>query len=149
MSAKIYENLQPLFFFQFGNYRWPGVLRHFEFHCVLSGFKFSFQSVPVNSLLISENCEKVRQESFSWCFKGLLHCFSACIEITGNNCYWFDLKNVENCKEKFQGLKSYKEFKLAKKYAKTHMTSFELFRLIKLKKKISPILYILYFFLLK
>ena len=34
--------------------------------------------------------------------KGLLHCFSTCIEITGNNWYCFILKNVENCKEKFQ-----------------------------------------------
>ena len=34
--------------------------------------------------------------------KGLLHCFSTCTEITGNNRYCFILKNVENCKEKFQ-----------------------------------------------
>ena len=38
-------------------------------------------------------------------FKGLLHCFSTCIEITGNNWYCFILKNVENCKEKFQRVK--------------------------------------------
>ena len=43
-----------------------------------------------------------------WCskkddgFKGLLHCFSTFNEITGNNGYCFILKNVENCKEKFQ-----------------------------------------------
>ena len=37
--------------------------------------------------------------------KGLLHFFSACIEITGNNWYYFNLKNVENCKEKFQRVK--------------------------------------------
>ena len=34
--------------------------------------------------------------------KGLLHCFSTCIEITGTNWYWCNLKNVENCKEKSQ-----------------------------------------------
>ena len=47
-------------------------------------------------------------------FKGLLHCFSTCIEITENNWYCFNLKNVENWKENFKGLKSYmyKEFKL-------------------------------------
>ena len=38
-------------------------------------------------------------------FKGLLHCFSTCIGITGNNWYYFILKNVENCKEKFQRVK--------------------------------------------
>ena len=37
--------------------------------------------------------------------KGLLHCFSTCIEITGNNRYCFILKKVENCKEKFQRVK--------------------------------------------
>ena len=37
--------------------------------------------------------------------KGLLHCFSTCIEITGKNWYCFNLKNVENCKEKFQRVK--------------------------------------------
>ena len=30
--------------------------------------------------------------------KGLLHCFSTCIEITGNNWYCFILKNVQNSK---------------------------------------------------
>ena len=39
------------------------------------------------------------------CVKGLLHCFSTCIEITGNNRYCFILKNIENCKEKFQRVK--------------------------------------------
>ena len=43
--------------------------------------------------------------------KGLLHYFPAYIEITGINWYCLNLKNVENCKEKFSGLKSYKEFK--------------------------------------
>ena len=38
-------------------------------------------------------------------FKGLLHCFSTCIEIVGNNWYCFNLKNVENCKEKFRRVK--------------------------------------------
>ena len=38
-------------------------------------------------------------------FKGLLHCFSTCIEITGTNWYWFNLKNIENCKEKSQRVK--------------------------------------------
>ena len=33
--------------------------------------------------------------------KGLLHCFSTCIEITGNNWYCLILNNVENCKKKF------------------------------------------------
>ena len=37
-----------------------------------------------------------------WCLKGLLHCFSTDIEITRNNWFSFILKNVENCKEKFQ-----------------------------------------------
>ena len=37
--------------------------------------------------------------------KGLLHCFSTSIEITGKNWYCFNLKNVENCKEKFQRVK--------------------------------------------
>ena len=41
-------------------------------------------------------------------FKGLLHCFSTCIEITGNNRYCFILKNVENCKEKFLRVKNLK-----------------------------------------
>ena len=40
--------------------------------------------------------------------KGLLHCFSTCIEITGNNRYCFILKNVENCKENFQRVKKLK-----------------------------------------
>ena len=43
-------------------------------------------------------------------FKGLLHCFSTCIEITGNNWYCFNLKNVDNCKEKFQRVKKLQEF---------------------------------------
>ena len=34
--------------------------------------------------------------------KGLLHCFSTCHEINENNRYCFILKNVKNCKEKFQ-----------------------------------------------
>ena len=38
-------------------------------------------------------------------FKGLLHCFSTCIEIIGNNWYCFILKNVENRKKKFQSVK--------------------------------------------
>ena len=38
-------------------------------------------------------------------FKGLLHCFSTCIEINGSNWYCFNLKNVENCKEKIQRVK--------------------------------------------
>ena len=38
-------------------------------------------------------------------FKGLLHCFSTRIEIIGNNRCCFILKNVENCKEKFQRVK--------------------------------------------
>ena len=38
-------------------------------------------------------------------FKGLLHCFLTCIESTGTNWYYFNLKNVENCKEKFQRVK--------------------------------------------
>ena len=38
-------------------------------------------------------------------FKGLLHCFSTCIEIIGNNWYCFILKNVENHKKKFQKVK--------------------------------------------
>ena len=46
-----------------------------------------------------------RDQPFFLAFKGLLHCFSTCIEITGNNRYYFILKNVENCKEKFQRLK--------------------------------------------
>ena len=37
-------------------------------------------------------------ESFKW----LLHCFSTCVEITGDDCYCFIFKNIENCKEKFQ-----------------------------------------------
>ena len=37
--------------------------------------------------------------------KGLLHCFSTCIEITRNNCYCLILKDVENCKKKFQRVK--------------------------------------------
>ena len=40
-----------------------------------------------------------------WELKGLLYCFSTCIEITGNNWYCFVKKNVENCKEKFQMVK--------------------------------------------
>ena len=45
-------------------------------------------------------------------FKGLLHCFSTCIEITGNNWYCFNLKNVEKTARKnSKGLKSNKEFK--------------------------------------
>ena len=39
------------------------------------------------------------------CLKGLLHYFSTCIEITGNNWYCFIFKNVENCKDKFQRVK--------------------------------------------
>ena len=35
-------------------------------------------------------------------FKVLLHCFSTCTDINGNNRYCFNLKNVEICKEKFQ-----------------------------------------------
>ena len=38
-------------------------------------------------------------------FRGLLHCFSTCIEITGNNWCCLNLKNVENCKDKFQRVK--------------------------------------------
>ena len=34
--------------------------------------------------------------------KMLLHCFSTCHEINEINRYYFILKNVENCKEKFQ-----------------------------------------------
>ena len=34
--------------------------------------------------------------------KGLLHCFSICIEITGGNRYCFILNNVENCKKKIR-----------------------------------------------
>ena len=37
--------------------------------------------------------------------KGLLHSFSTCIEIAGNNWYCSNLKNVEKCKEKFQRVK--------------------------------------------
>ena len=37
--------------------------------------------------------------------KRLLHCFSTCVEITGDNCYCFIFKNIENCKEKFQRVK--------------------------------------------
>ena len=37
--------------------------------------------------------------------KGLLHCFSTGIDITGNKWYCFILKNVENCKKKFQRVK--------------------------------------------
>ena len=37
--------------------------------------------------------------------KEVLHCFSTCIEISGNNWYCFILKNVENCMEKFQRVK--------------------------------------------
>ena len=33
-------------------------------------------------------------------FKGLLHYFSTCTDIAENNWYCFNLKNVENCKEK-------------------------------------------------
>ena len=40
-----------------------------------------------------------------WQIKGLLHCFSTCTEMTRNNWYCFILKNVENCKEKFQRVK--------------------------------------------
>ena len=38
--------------------------------------------------------------------KGLLHCFSICIEITGNKWHCFILKNVENCKQKFKRVKN-------------------------------------------
>ena len=38
-------------------------------------------------------------------FKGLLHCFLTCIEITGTNWYCFNLKNVENCKETLKRVK--------------------------------------------
>ena len=37
--------------------------------------------------------------------KGLLHSFSTCIEIAGNNWYCSNFKNVEKCKEKFQRIK--------------------------------------------
>ena len=37
--------------------------------------------------------------------KGLLHCFLTCTEITGTYWYFFNLKNVENCKQKFQRVK--------------------------------------------
>ena len=37
--------------------------------------------------------------------KGLLHCFSTCIEIIGKNWYCFILKNVENCKKKILRVK--------------------------------------------
>ena len=37
--------------------------------------------------------------------KELLHCFSFCIEITGDNWYCFILNNVENWKKKFQRVK--------------------------------------------
>ena len=37
--------------------------------------------------------------------KGLLHCFSTGIDITGNEWYCFILKNVGNCKKKFQRVK--------------------------------------------
>ena len=34
---------------------------------------------------------------------------STCIEFTGDNWYRFNLNNVENCKKKSKGLKSYKD----------------------------------------
>ena len=60
-------------------------------------------------------------------FNGLLHCFSTCTEITGNNWYCFISKNTENCKEKFQLVKKLKGIKIliSWKYERTLMTSFE------------------------
>ena len=37
--------------------------------------------------------------------------FLTCTEITENNWYCLNFKNVKNCKEKFQRVKSFKEFK--------------------------------------
>ena len=37
--------------------------------------------------------------------KRLLHCFSTCIEITGDNWYCFILNNVKNCKKKIRRVK--------------------------------------------
>ena len=42
---------------------------------------------------------------WSCSLKGLLHCFSTCIEITGDNWYCFILNDVENCKKKIQRVK--------------------------------------------
>ena len=49
-----------------------------------------------------------------WVFKlkMLLTVFSACIEISKNNWDCFVLKNVENCKTKFQRFKKLKGFKI-------------------------------------
>ena len=44
--------------------------------------------------------------------KGLLHCFSTCNDITGNNWYCFTLKNIENCKKKFQRVEKLKEIEI-------------------------------------
>ena len=43
--------------------------------------------------------------SVKFLFKGLLHCFSTCIEITGGNWYCFIINNVENCKKKIKRAK--------------------------------------------
>ena len=49
-----------------------------------------------------ENKNYNNKNKFVQSVKGLLHCFSTCIEITEDNCYCFIFKNIENCKEKFQ-----------------------------------------------
>ena len=56
------------------------------------GFMAHEQQLPVSEVAASG----------TYILKGLLLCFSTYIEINGNNWYCFILKNVENCKEKFQ-----------------------------------------------
>ena len=82
--------------------------------------------------------------------KGLLHYFSTCIDITGNNWYCFILKNVENCKKKFQRVKKLLgiEILIRLKICKDSNDIIEVLRLLKFKK--FYILYIFpYFFLPK
>ena len=54
-------------------------------------------------------CRKqLPSKGYSSVFKGLLHCFSACTETTGNNWYCFNLKNVQKLQDKkFQRVKRF------------------------------------------
>ena len=69
--------------------------------CVTTGISHRVQL----AILVKFSNAELNAKRFYNHLKGLLHCFSTCIEITGNNWYCFILKNVENCKENFLRVK--------------------------------------------
>ena len=66
-----------------------------------------FRPICLFTIIVGSYTEQIHKAKQIWSIfvKGLLHCLSTCTEFTGNNWYCLNLKNVVNCKEKFQRVK--------------------------------------------